>query len=1122
MLKSHNARRVLRLMRIGSASVAGCVLLLNGVSAAAIDFSRPLQFHITPQQLSTALVEFSRQAGVQFAAPGSGLAEARSGGVSGELRPDAALNELLRDTGFVFRIIDEGTVAITPAGSKTKSSTATASTSGGRNRRLAQVADNPSSAGPAETTGPVASSDTRQSSSTKEDPELNEVLVSGRRIDGLNNKGLLQSGENAALYHEVVTSEEIERLGISSIEELFRYIPQTSSASTSLQAPAGNTQTSGGLSSKASTIGLRGFVSSQTVVLINGRALPRSGVFESGGADLGRIPIAAIERVEVLPYAGSAIYGAGAIGGAINIILRKEFSGHDLSTYIGTTTEGGGDEVRLNYVGGTTFNEGKTNITATLSYQHRSALRAGDRDYLDEALRRYGPDSTAVDGQGVRLFESFMLPAFAAAPGTILVGRAPGEPVNDLGIPGAPGVRFAAIPAGTTPEQALALTPESFAATAGEANLSPRFARSVLYEPVDSYNLNAQWGHRFGDGELEAYGEFALGHNRKDYSTVQQIAIDLSETDPLNPFRTEVTPGFVGRPIKIILDTPDLPDPSVLYEDEYARTVLGLKGRLTKRWQWSADAVFDYAHSSVDSKNPIENLTTLTSLSPFADPGPAAPAGTRRAIYPVLADHSLYPIAAADAGNYFGYVRHSTTHSRQWEGNARVLGTVFELPAGPLQTSLVGKYQYWDFSYGQHFSGSDDWSQLINNAPLDPARSGTPATRKVLQGAVEISIPIISRLWQPLPIESFELQGSFSREKDRSSSVDPDDLPFSDEQSASSSVIAARLQLTRDVAFRGSYSEGFFPPEWSAVGTPINTIMLPGFFPDPRRGNTLQFFEPGAPMMTIQQGGNPDLIPETAESTNIGIMLTPRLLPGFSLNVDYWRIEKVDAVVFTSFVDIISNPDAYGFLITRAPPSAEDVARGWEGFITGVDARAFNAAITRTEGFDVKLRYLLDTPSLGSFDLMAGGSFTDHFDLLATPNSPSVDTAGGSGPLRWRANSSLAWTRRAWSATVTGRYTGWRSTGTTAPSESYPGAFPLDGDRIPDSLRWDIQLGYEIPRGSLGSQGVASWLDGTRFVLGAINVFNEKPAFVSDGFAFYNSAEDPRQRVLYLQVKKTL
>ncbi len=1077
------------------------------------------KFDLPQQSLATSLRAVGSQTGtnVLFDPP---LVEGRDApALKAQLTADEAFARLLAGSGIKHKFLDEKTVMLVtqPATAVGESSSQAVEPATQKTLRLVQVPEARIARASQDTVAEGVVDEEEKPAAKTVLPDVTDLIVTGRRIEGLNNKGLLQSGENSALYHDVYTAEDIERFGISSIEELFRLIPQTSSASTSLQAPSESVGVTGGLTLRTSTVGLRGFSSTQTVVLVNGRALPRSGT--GAGADISRIPIAAIERVEVLPYAGSAIYGAGALGGAINIILRKEYSGHDLNTYVGTTTEGGGSELRVTYLGGFNFNQGRTTLTTTASYAHRDALRGEDRDYLDRALDRYGPASTVTNAQGVRLFETLILPSFAGAPGTILVGNAPSAALNSLGIPGAPSARYAAIPAGLTAAQTATLTPASFAATAGTANLQPRYGRSVLYEPVDSYSVNAQLEHSLIQDRLQVYGEFTLGYNRRNYSAPQNFVIQLSATDPLNPFRNDVTAGFAGRPISIFMDTPDLPDPSNVFEYNSARAVVGLKGRISDNWEWSTDGVFDYAYSTLNSNNPISNLVELTKLSPFSSTpaGQAAPA-VRRAIYPVFADHTVNPLAAGDIDTYFDSIRYSTSKSKQWEGNARVLGTIFNLPAGPLQTSALGKYQNWDFASGQLLGGSNAYSQLINGTPLVDTPSRTPVRRKVLQGAVELSIPIISRLWRPIPIESFEIQASYSRENNTSSSVSSEG-PFEYKQSATNGVLAGRLQLTRDIAFRASYSEGFYPPDWSAVGLPISTQMLPGFFPDPARGNTLQFFSPGAPIMTILQGGNPGLQPETADSKNFGLMFTPRFAPGFSMNVDFWRIEKVDAIVFSSFVSIIANPDAYGFLITRTEPTAQDIAQGWLGFITQVDARAFNAAVTRTEGTDVKLRYSLDTASTGSFEFNLGGSFVNNFQLLATPNSPEINTAGGSGPIRRRGHGAVTWNRNNWFTTVTGRYTGPRSTNTTAPTSSFPGAFPLDGSRLPSSMLWDLQVAYDLPYDGAGSKG---WMSGTRLTLGVLNLLNEEPTFVSSsGSGFYNGAEDPRQRVVYFQVKKS-
>lgn len=1040
-------------------------------------------YNLPAGDAATAFRQFSETSGKEILFAAETVRAVRTAAVKGDFTPDEALARMLADTGLVaVPDVKTGAFAVrkeTPAESK-------------------NVASRPASA--------VAAGG-----------KLAAFEVTESRIDGLNNKGLLQGGENAALYHDVVTRDDIEKLGISSLEELFRYLPQTSSAATSLQAPSGNANTSGGLGLRTSSVSLRGFSASQTVILVNGRALPRSGIFSGNGADISRIPLAAIERIEILPYSGSAIYGAGAIGGAINIILRKEFTGRDLTTYIGTSTEGGATEYRFTYLEGRTFNGGKTSLTYTISYHHRDGLRASERGYLDEALRRYGPNSTATNASGVAVFESSILPAFAGTPATILVGNAATASPNDLGIPGAPGVRFASVPVGTTAAQSLLLTPDSFKATAGKPSLSPRYGRSILYEPIDSYGVNAQVEHVFVKDKLSAYGEFTLGYNRRNYDFPQQVTFSLTATDPLNPFRTGVTPGFVGRPITVYMDTPDIRDASAVYEYESARAVVGLKGKLSEKWEWSADGAVDYSHSSITSNNPANNLASLQQLSPFASPGPAAAADVRRAVYPLFADHGLYPLSEADSRKYFDSVRYSASHGAQTEGNARLKGELFALPAGPVRTSAVGKYQNWDFTAGQVLSGSEAYSLLVNNGPFPQSLSQNIGARRVYQGALEFSVPVLGKNWRPLPVDSFEIQGSTSRENNTSTGISSAGLPFVNKKNANSSVIAGKLQVTRDIAFRASYSEGFYPPDWSDVSAPISVSTVPGVFADPKRGNTRQ----GTPSITMTTGGNPDLLPETATSKNFGLIFTPRFLPGFTFNLDYWQIHKVNAIVAGVITTVIANPDAYGFLITRQAPDASDLAQGWLGRITAVDARYFNASVTDSEGFDLRSRYFLKTESLGSFNFNATGSFTNRFMLAATPTAPVINTAGGSGPLRWRGNSSVSWSRNAWAAAVTGRYVGHRSTSTTAPSPSFPGASSLDGGRIPAFIHWDLQASYEVPYSSGAGRSARSWFPGTKWTLGVLNAFNDEPAFVTDGVSFYNSAADPRQRFVYVQIKKS-
>ncbi len=502
--------------------IAATALLAICGSAIAQENGQ-IRVDIQPQPLRAALQDFGAQAGLQVIFKAEDVAKdgVTSPHVVGQLSAREALERLLVNTGLKFEFVNPKTVRI--VGRKTQVGVV----SEGVDLRLVRL----------QGVQPDAPVQAEQNSS-------NEIEVVDRRIDGLNNAGPLQTGAEAPLYHNVITREDIERLGVTSMEELFRFIPQTTSAETYAQGAVGSQlQTQ----ERTPTISLRGFSSSQTVVLVNGRALPRTSPTTSGGADISRIPLAAIERIEILPYAGSAIYGAGAIGGVVNVILRKDYSGQDLTVYVGESQDGGASEQRLTYVDGRSFNEGNTRLTLSLNLQRRAALQLGDRDYLDRAIAKYGPDSTVRDvTSGVLVFESQMIPALAQAPATIVMQ----SPVGDLGIPGRPGVRYATVPVGTSPAQSLTLTPASFVATAGNASTGPsRWDRLILSEPRDNYSLNAQIEHTLIPRRLEAYGEFTVSLNQTRHSAPEAITSNftLTAADPLNPFGNSRT-GWLAAP----------------------------------------------------------------------------------------------------------------------------------------------------------------------------------------------------------------------------------------------------------------------------------------------------------------------------------------------------------------------------------------------------------------------------------------------------------------------------------------------------------------------------------------------------------------------------------------------
>ena len=162
--------------------------------------------------------------------------------------------------------------------------------------------------------------------------ESQRVEITGSSIKRISAEG--------ALPVTVVTRSDIERTGVATTEELVMQITAVSSAGGQVNAGQSGLTTYG-----RSAVSLRGIGSDKTLVLVNGRRL---ALFAGGGADvnINAIPLAAIDRVEVLQDGASGVYGSDAIGGVINFILRKDFKGVELSGYYGEPTRGGGGKIQ--------------------------------------------------------------------------------------------------------------------------------------------------------------------------------------------------------------------------------------------------------------------------------------------------------------------------------------------------------------------------------------------------------------------------------------------------------------------------------------------------------------------------------------------------------------------------------------------------------------------------------------------------------------------------------------------------------------------------------------------------------------------------------------------------------
>ena len=142
---------------------------------------------------------------------------------------------------------------------------------------------------------------------------------------------------------QILTREDIERTGKQTIQEVLRGITADSLGSIP-------TSFTNGFASGSAAVSLRGLGVNSTLVLVNGRRMSTYGLADDGTrtfVDLNSLPLEAVDRVEVLKDGASAIYGADAVGGVVNIILRKNYTGATAGVTYGQAQEGDGQTTRL-------------------------------------------------------------------------------------------------------------------------------------------------------------------------------------------------------------------------------------------------------------------------------------------------------------------------------------------------------------------------------------------------------------------------------------------------------------------------------------------------------------------------------------------------------------------------------------------------------------------------------------------------------------------------------------------------------------------------------------------------------------------------------------------------------
>lgn len=462
--------------------------------------------------------------------------------------------------------------------------------------------------------------------------KLEEIVVTGSRLHTAEPEGPSPV--------TVFDRQQIESLGATSVSQLLEYLPVQP------YNRSANYRSDGGQFAE-----LRGLGADTTLVLINGRrTAPSASSVASNAFDLNTIPLAAVERIEVLSDAASAVYGADAVGGVVNILLRRKVEGTTVDVHYGSA-EGGAGEERASLTSG--VNAERFHGVIVLDYLHMDGLLGKERDrWNNQDFRRYG----GTDQRSI-----------AANPGNV-------SSLTSANLPGVP-AQFAGVPAGSS---GIDLSPADFAATAGVYNYES-LQRWASIVPAGERKSAAAFGEFDASAYVTLFGEALYADRvvRGEGNPSSVSGAVVPADNPFNPFGVDVRSDFLIAGLGPRTGNTD---------SELSRGALGARGALGS-WDWEVSAVAtrETAASWVSNEaDPDAVAAALVSTDPASalnvfEDGPGG--------------------SAALLSSLYGTPERSTFISEGRQATAFVRGALASLPGGELGVVLGGEWLEQNMHY---------------------------------------------------------------------------------------------------------------------------------------------------------------------------------------------------------------------------------------------------------------------------------------------------------------------------------------------------------------------------------------------------------------------------------------
>ena len=976
-----------------------------------------------------------------------------------------------------------------------------------------------------------------------------EVVVVGSQIRGKATQ---------ALPVTVLDTKQIDATGALSGDELFRAIPQLGDVTFN---PSNNPQTSNAARGDVNSINLRNLGVGNTLVLLNGRRLVSHPTSQAGegnvpvlGYNSNSIPVANIQRLEILRDGAAAIYGADAVAGVVNTVLKENYDGISIDGSLGGALGTHRREYQFTGVFGKKFAGGKGNVTLFLDWTQRDAQLSEDQPYTaTNDLRPFFANN----------------PAFAG--NTAADGRATQSPWANLTVVCGPGT----IRRGTTAltssagvfHTQSALNPgclvtisvnTCFGSGTRATNTTLRNERfdnavnTTVTPGIERFNSFLTAHYEISD-RVTAYTE--IGFYRAMSKAVQPPTINLNAivipaSNYWNPFgpvtfangqaNPNRIPGLTNVPaagLPVQLSTYRYVDTGPQYVDVtnwQARFLAGLRGKIGG---FDFDSALLYSEAEAVDRSDAINMTRLQQSLALSTPDAYNPFSGGCSATPAIGDCSPSSQVAIDS-ILFKLVRRSKTTLAL--GDFKMSRPdLLKLPGGDLGIAfgIEGRRETQQDIRDDNLNGTIPFTDAVtgavslsNVAAVSPTPS-TSGSRFVFSAFGELAVPVISPDMSIPLVRRIDVQfaGRFEHYSDFGSIFRP--------------KVAGAWDIVDGLRIRGSYSTGFRAPnleqtrtvQYSRLGSNTDYYRCEADLRARRIAN-FTLCNRGI-SYSIFVSGNPNLQPETSTNWTVGTVLEPKFMPSrfgkLTVTADFWSINQVGIVgqfgpQNALVLDYLlrqqgsSNPNVIRAAVTTDDtPLFTGTGLAPAGAVTQIRDQFVNLLPQTVQGVDLALLYQLHDTPIGDFDIDFNIARLTKFSRevppgiqvlfaaraagainAATPLTDSSDLIKTRSRPEWRTSTTITWSLKQFQV----------GTQITTVSDVNDTSF-LDVNGNPYVVAGQATVNLYAQYRFKG--GV---LNGTRVRIGARNLFDTPPPLSSDGFlgALYN----PYGRYLYVTIGK--